>query len=256
MGALHEGHLSLIRASKQENAKTICSIYVNPAQFNNPNDLAKYPKTLDTDIELLTSIGCDILFCPDNKEMYSTQPSLTFDFGTLDKVLEGEFRPGHFSGVALVISKLFHIVNPHRAYFGQKDFQQFKIIEKLVYELKFDVSLRCMPIERESDGLARSSRNARLNSDQRKKAITLYKSLLQAHKLIVEGKSIDSIRKIVETNFSQVEDTNLEYFELVDASNLMSLNNVSDKTDKAILLIAGYVGEVRLIDNLLITDEN
>jgi len=254
MGALHEGHLSLIRASKRENAKTICSIYVNPAQFNNPNDLAKYPKTLDRDIELLKNIGCEILFCPDSKEMYSTAPSLTFDFGSLDKVLEGEFRPGHFSGVALVISKLFHIVNPHRAYFGQKDFQQFKIIEKLVDELKFDVSLRCMPIERESDGLAMSSRNARLNSDQRKKAITLYKSLQQAHKLIVEGKRMDSIREIVETNFLQVDDIKLEYFELVDSSNLMSLKNVADKVDKAILLIAGYVGEVRLIDNLLITE--
>jgi pantoate--beta-alanine ligase len=256
MGALHDGHLSLIHASKRENTKTICSIYVNPAQFNNENDLAKYPKTLDNDIELLKNIGCDILFCPDNKEMYSTEPSIRFDFGSLDKVLEGEYRPGHFSGVALVISKLFHIINPHRAYFGQKDFQQFKIIEKLVDELKFDVSLRCMPIEREWDGLAMSSRNARLNSEQRKKATTLYRCLQQAKTLILAGKSINLIRETVQTEFSQVDDIKLEYFELVDSSNLMSLKNVGDKTDNAILLVAGYVGEVRLIDNLLLTDEN
>ncbi len=256
MGALHQGHLSLIKASKRENAKTICSIYVNPTQFNNPDDLAQYPRALDKDIQLLTDAGCDVLFCPDNKEMYSAEPGLTFDFGPLEKVLEGKFRPGHFSGVALVISKLFHIVSPSKAYFGQKDFQQFKVIEKLVEELKFDVALRCMPIEREPDGLAMSSRNARLNAEQRKKAITLYECLRHAGSLIKEGKSIISVREMVETKFSKVDDLKLEYFELADSSNLMSLKNVADKTGKAILLIAGYVGEVRLIDNLLLTDEN
>lgn len=256
MGALHQGHLSLIQASKRENSKTICSIYVNPTQFNNPDDLAKYPNTVERDIELLTDAGCDVLFCPENKEMYSAEPTLKFDFGLLEKVLEGKFRPGHFSGVALVISKLFHIVNPNRAYFGQKDFQQFKVIEKLVEELKFDLVLRCMPIERENDGLAMSSRNARLNAEQRKKATTLYDCLQNASKLIKEGKSMNSIREWVEAAFSRVEGTKLEYFELADTSNLMSIKNVADKTDKAILLIAGYVGEVRLIDNLLLTDEN
>lgn len=256
MGALHQGHLSLIQASKRENSKTICSIYVNPAQFNNPDDLAKYPKTLERDIKLLTDARCDVLFCPENKEMYSAAPGLKFDFGSLENVLEGKFRPGHFSGVALVISKLFHIVNPNKAYFGQKDFQQFKIIEKLVEELKFDVALKCMPIERESDGLAMSSRNARLNTEQRKKAITLHNCLMQASKQIKEGKSMNAILEWVEGVFSKVEGTKLEYFELADTSNLMSLKNVADKTEKAILLIAGYVGEVRLIDNLLLTDEN
>lgn len=254
MGALHQGHLSLIQASKRENAKTICSIYVNPTQFNNPDDLAKYPKTLDKDIALLTKAGCDVLFCPENNEMYSTKPGLNFDFGSLEKVLEGKFRPGHFSGVALVISKLFHIVSPNKAYFGQKDFQQFKIIEKLVEELKFDVALRCMPIEREPDGLAMSSRNSRLTPEQRKKAITLHECLQLAHNLIKEGESITSIHERVRSRFSQIDDVKLEYFELADTSNLMSLKNVADKSNKAILLIAGYVGEVRLIDNLLITE--
>ncbi len=256
MGALHKGHLSLIQASKRENVKTICSIYVNPTQFNNPDDLAKYPKSLERDIKLLSDAGCDVLFCPETNEMYSSEPTLKFDFGSLEKVLEGKFRPGHFSGVALVISKLFHIVNPNKAYFGQKDFQQFKVIEKLVEELKFDVLLRCMPIEREPDGLAMSSRNARLNVEQRKKANTLHNCLIQASKQTKEGKNMNSIREWVEGAFSKVEGTKLEYFELADTSNLMSIKNVADKTDKAILLIAGYVGEVRLIDNLLLTDEN
>lgn len=256
MGALHQGHLSLIQASKRDNAITICSIYVNPTQFNNPVDLAQYPNTLDKDIELLQKAGCDALFCPENKEMYSNKSSLKFDFGSLENVLEGKFRPGHFSGVALVISKLFHIVNPNKAYFGQKDFQQFKIIEKLVEELKFDVALRCMPIEREPDGLAMSSRNTRLNAEQRKKAITLYKNLQRASELIKKGDTMNSVREMVESTFSKIDDVKLEYFELADSSNLMSLKNVADKTDQAILLIAGYVGEVRLIDNLLLTNEN
>ncbi len=255
MGALHKGHLSLIQASKRENAKTICSIYVNPTQFNNPDDLAKYPRTLDNDVQLLKDAGCDALFCPEGHEMYSTGSSLKFDFGSLEKVLEGKFRPGHFSGVALVISKLFHIVGPTRAYFGQKDFQQFKIIEKLVEELKFDVALRCMPIEREQDGLAMSSRNSRLTPEQRNKATLLYACLRQASQLIKEGKHMNLISEWVEGAFSKVEGIKLEYFELADTSNLMSLKNVAD-IDKAILLIAGYVGEVRLIDNLLLTDEN
>ncbi|MBL7873425.1 MAG: pantoate--beta-alanine ligase [Cyclobacteriaceae bacterium] len=256
MGALHQGHLSLIQASKRENAKTICSIYINPTQFNNPDDLAKYPKTLARDIELLTDVGCDVLFCPENKEMYSVEPRLKFDFGSLERVLEGKYRPGHFSGVALVISKLFHIVSPNKAYFGQKDFQQFKIIEQLVEELKFDVSLRCMPIERESDGLAMSSRNTRLSAEQKEKATTLYKCLLLASNLIKDGHTMDSIRKKIESIFLKVDGIKLEYFELANTTNLMSLKYVADKSSTAILLIAGYVGEVRLIDNLLLTDEN
>jgi pantoate--beta-alanine ligase len=253
MGALHNGHLSLIRASKRENSKTICSIYVNPAQFNNAEDLAKYPKTLSLDIELLTKVGCDALFYPDTQEIYPTQPTIKFDFGSLETVFEGKFRPGHFSGVALVISKLFHIVNPTKAYFGQKDFQQFKIIERLVDELKFDVSLQCMPIEREPDGLAMSSRNARLSAEQRKKAIIFFECLQHAHEMIKAGANIDAVREAVQNKCKQAPEIKLEYFELADTSNLMRLENV---VDKAILLIAGYVGEVRLIDNLLITHEN
>jgi len=251
MGALHQGHLSLIKASRVENALTICSIYVNPAQFNNLSDLAKYPRTLDQDIERLRKTGCDVLFCPDNSEMYSSESQIKFDFGILDKVMEGRYRPGHFSGVALVVSKLFHIVSPDKAYFGQKDFQQFKIIEKLVEELKFEITLRCRPIEREPDGLAMSSRNVRLSAEQRKKAIIFYDSLKETRELLEKGNSMQNVRQVIKNKFENSNEVRLEYLELADVSNLSPQENVSDKIN-AILLIAGYVGEVRLIDNLLL----
>jgi pantoate--beta-alanine ligase len=165
--------------------------------------------------------------------------------------MEGHYRPGHFSGVALVVSKLLHIVSPDRAYFGQKDYQQFKIIEKLVTDLMFDVSLQCMPIKREPDGLAMSSRNARLAKDQRNKASVFYQSLGQAKSLLRQGNSMKNVRTLIVKKFESIRDVKLEYLELVDTANLTPIENVSDT---AILLIAGYVGEIRLIDNLLMTD--
>ena len=249
MGALHQGHLSLVKASQKENSITVCSIYVNPTQFNNADDLAKYPRTIDNDIALLKEANCDVLFCPGNDVMYHSDSQIRFGFGSLDSILEGRFRPGHFSGVALVVSKLFHIVNPTKAYFGQKDFQQYKIIEKLVHDLKFDLDLRCIPIEREPDGLAMSSRNARLSSSQRKKATIFYQSLTQGAQMLRNGISWNVIQSEIKTRCESIEDIRLEYFELADTLNLNSLESVSDK---AILLVAGYVGEVRLIDNLLL----
>jgi pantoate--beta-alanine ligase len=251
MGALHQGHLSLINSSKRENALTVCSIYVNPSQFNNPTDLAKYPRSLEQDIELLKKANCDVLFCPDNLEMYPTENQIKFDFGALDKILEGHYRPGHFSGVALIVSKLLNIISPERVYFGQKDFQQYKIIEKLVYELKFDVLLRCMPIEREPDGLAMSSRNARLSGVHRKKAIIFHESLTQAREMLKSGNSMKEVKSLIRSKFENSIEVRLEYLELANQSDLSLLETVSDK---AILLIAGYIGEVRLIDNLLIFD--
>lgn len=249
MGALHAGHLSLIGASKRENQLTICSIFVNPAQFNNPKDLEKYPRTLDRDVEMLKNSGCDVVFAPDAKEMYETEPTIKFDFGDLDKILEGKFRPGHFSGVALVVSKFFHLIKPTIAYFGQKDFQQFKIIERLVTELKFDLQLKSMPILREADGLAMSSRNMRLNEDERKKAIVFYHALSDAKKLLKNGDPISRIKELVKQKCESVEGVKLDYFELANAENLKATESVTDKT---ILLIAGFVGEIRLIDNLLL----
>jgi pantoate--beta-alanine ligase len=251
MGALHAGHLSLIDASKRENQITVCSVFVNPAQFNNLKDLEKYPRTLERDLGMLEKSGCDIVFAPDAKMMYESDSTIKFDFGELDKILEGKFRPGHFSGVALVVSKFFNIVKPTIAYFGQKDFQQFKIIEKLVIELKFDLQLKSMPIHREADGLAMSSRNMRLNETERKKAIVFYHALTDARKLLKNGESISKVKELVKQKCESVEGIKLDYFELANAENLKALESV---TDKAILLIAGFVGEIRLIDNLLINE--
>jgi pantoate--beta-alanine ligase len=250
MGALHPGHISLIQASQKQNQKTICSIYVNPTQFNNAQDLAKYPRTLEQDIELLRQQGCDAVFCPTNAEMYAADSILKFDFGYLNTEMEGRYRPGHFSGVALVVSKLFNIVRPDVAYFGQKDYQQFKIIERLVSELKFDIALQCMPIVRERDGLAMSSRNARLNQEDRKKAAQLYQALLFAKELLGNNKPMADVRSQVESQFNSVGGIRLEYLQLANATNLLPLENVQGKS---ILLIAAYVGEVRLIDNLLLS---
>lgn len=248
MGALHQGHISLLSASKSENDLTVCSIYVNPTQFNNPSDLEKYPRTLEADLNLLEKHGCDVVFAPSNTEMYEAPSSIKFDFGELDKVMEGQFRPGHFSGVALVVSKLFHIVAPNVAYFGQKDFQQFKVIEKLTSELKFDLKLRCMPILREEDGLAMSSRNQRLSSEQRKKSIVLYESLILAKEFLAKGQSLSSVKDQIKQKCEAVS-VKLEYLELAEAKNLKLTENV---TGENVLLIAGYVGEVRLIDNILL----
>jgi len=253
MGALHAGHLSLIRASKAENQLTICSIFVNPTQFNNAKDLEKYPRDLDRDLNLLEQVGCDIVFAPDRSEMYQNTSSIKFDFGQLDKILEGKFRPGHFSGVALVVSKLFHIIQPTIAYFGQKDFQQFMIIEKLVDELKFDIQLKRMPVFREQDGLAMSSRNMRLNKLERQKAIVLYESLNAAKNLLAQGEPLLRAKELVKHKWESMADVKLDYFELADSENLNLLEAV---TGKSVLLIAGFVGEVRLIDNLLLNDEN
>lgn len=249
MGALHHGHLSLIRASKKENTMTVCSIYVNPTQFGNKGDFEKYPRTLQSDLSILENEGCDVVFCPDNATMYDQESTLSFDFGNLDKVLEGLFRPGHFSGVALVVSKLFNIIKPNRAYFGQKDFQQFRVISQLVEELKFDVKLACLPIVRENDGLAMSSRNKRLSALERKQASILYQCLLMARERIMSGKSMEIVQAEAKDLCTQ-NSVNFEYLVLIDKSDFAFLDKVSDP-NKAILLIAAQVGGVRLIDNIL-----
>lgn len=248
MGALHAGHLSLINTAKAENDITICSIYVNPAQFNNPNDLAAYPVHLEKDTELLMAAGCDVLFCPAHSEMYPHQNNIRFDFGTLDKVLEGEFRPGHFSGVALVVSKLFNIVAPDRAYFGQKDFQQLKIVEKLVSDLNFNLSVRSVPIVREADGLAMSSRNARLTREQRSIATVFYESLKLAQQKIKQGEPMPEIVTAIRAFCESKTGVMLEYLTLADHN----LSLIPSPTLGSVLLIAGYIGEVRLIDNLIV----
>lgn len=254
MGALHMGHLSLIRASRGENDVTVASIYVNPTQFNNSEDLDKYPRSEDEDIQLLKKEGCDILFIPSNNEMYSGAQQLRFDFGQLDKLMEGKFRPGHFSGVALVVSKLFNIVHPDRAYFGQKDYQQFQIINRLKEELKFSIDLRSVPIVREDSGLAMSSRNQRLNSNEREQALMLYESLLYAKQQIKKGVEFGIVKEEVEARFTKNRNLKLEYFTLANRKTLQPLDKVQN-LDEAIILIAAFVNEVRLIDNILLDSD-
>ncbi len=251
MGALHHGHLALVEASKTQNSVTLATIYVNPTQFNNALDLQKYPKTLDKDVALLEKVGCDAVFCPDDTEMYTEKSVIKMDFGLLDSVMEGKFRPGHFSGVALVVSKLFNIVQPDRAYFGQKDWQQFAVIRQLVHELKFNLTLHSVAIERESDGLAMSSRNLRLNETQRRDATVFYQALNGARNMLNQGTDLESVRKFVAETIHQKPDMRLEYFELADRHTLTLLTSITESVTP-IMCTAGYAGDVRLIDNMFL----
>ncbi|MCU0418941.1 MAG: pantoate--beta-alanine ligase [Cyclobacteriaceae bacterium] len=250
MGALHAGHLALIAQSKQHNPLTVASIFVNPTQFNNAADLEKYPRMPEADTAMLQAAGCDVLFCPSVAEMYPVPSALTMDFGNLNRILEGEFRPGHFSGVGLVVAKLFNIVQPARAYFGQKDFQQLMVIRQLVSELCIPVEVMAVPTLREPDGLAMSSRNLRLTPAERAKAPVFYETLQYAQAAIKTKKPWSEIRqeaamKVAATGFR------LEYLALATQPNFQLTENVTDSQPK-VLLIAGYAGNVRLIDNLII----
>ncbi len=259
MGALHEGHLALVQCAKNEVEIAVCSIYVNPTQFNNPTDLEKYPRTLENDKKLLETVFCDVLFVPENAEMYPEKNILKFDFGALETVMEGRFRPGHFNGMATVVCKLFNIVQPNKAYFGQKDLQQYMVVRQFIADLSFPIELVCYPIVREKDGLAMSSRNKRLTPTQREIAPKLYEALLMAQNLLQnkdknQQKTISEIKEEVLVFLKNIEGIKVEYFEIVEKNTLISLenlDNISQKTRIA-LCIAAFLGEVRLIDNLLL----
>lgn len=251
MGALHKGHISLIKASKSNNSFTVGSIYINPTQFNNPLDHQRYPKTFDSDAEMLEKAGCDLIFCPDDAEMYAGTPLIQIDFGHLGKVMEGKYRPGHFNGVALVVSKLFNIIQPDDAYFGQKDWQQFAVICQLVEELKFNLRLHSVPIVRESNGLAMSSRNLRLSEIQRDHAAVFSQALTMARMALKEGKALQDVKREVLEMVNEKPDISLQYFELANSKNLRILKSV-DRSVTPIMCIAGYAGEVRLIDNMFL----
>jgi pantoate--beta-alanine ligase len=249
MGALHTGHLNLVRQCNAENDVTVASIFVNPIQFNNPTDLAKYPRTLERDTEMLKGVGCHAVFCPSADEMYKAQPRISIDFGAFDKTLEGKFRPGHFSGVGIVVAKLLNIIQPDTAYFGLKDFQQFLVVTQLVRDFSFPVKLVGCDIVREPDGLAMSSRNERLLADERQKATLLFQVLKQSrdelHTKELSLIKIDAEKLLTKNNIR------LEYLELVHRETL-EIQSQFSPTTPTILLIAAYVGEVRLIDNLFV----
>ena len=251
MGALHDGHLTLIRTAKQENDLTVCSIYVNPTQFNNAHDLAVYPRTLEADSRLLQEAGCHVLFAPTDAQMYPQPPVMKFDFGNLERVMEGQFRPGHFNGVGIVVSKLFHIVQPNRAYFGQKDLQQCLIIKRLVQDLSFDLELQICATVREADGLAMSSRNRNLSNEQRNEAPFIYQMLQEAKGMLTAKKSITETQSFVYQSFANNPAFQLEYFEIAETDTLLPIVERANNQPLA-LCIAAFLGKTRLIDNLLV----
>ncbi len=250
MGALHEGHLSLIRDSKEENDITVCSIFVNPIQFNNPDDLKNYPRDFDKDAELLRNEECDIIFNPSVEEMYPEPSDESFDFGNLEKVMEGEFRPGHFKGVATVVKRLFEIVKPDRAYFGMKDYQQLVIIHQMTKDYNIPVEIVPCSIVRENNSLAMSSRNQLLSEDERKQAEILYKTL-KFVKIRSGFAPVNDIRRHVDKQFRKTKNMKLEYFDIVDMYTLKSLNSWAE-SNTVIACIAVWVGKVRLIDNIIL----
>jgi pantoate--beta-alanine ligase len=253
MGALHIGHLELVKKAKESTDVVVVSIYVNPTQFNNPADFEKYPKTLDKDLEILDKIGVDIVFTPENQEIYPSNPKLRLNFGLLEEVLEGAFRPGHFNGVGIVVSKLLNIVKPDVAFFGQKDLQQVAIIKRLVSDLSFDVKIDVVRTVREADGLAFSSRNMRLNPDERMAALVLSKALYFAKSELLRGADWLTVKNQAVQLFESEPLCRLEYFELVDPNTFKILESF-DPRDLSSICTAAYVGEVRLIDNLPIID--
>jgi len=249
MGALHQGHLELVKRACYENDLAACSIFVNPIQFNNPEDLNKYPRTLEADLKLLEETGCHLVFAPSVQEMYPEPVTKRYDFGQLEGVMEGEHRPGHFNGVAVVVKKLFDIIQPDRAYFGEKDFQQLRIIQSLVRMEKIPVNITPCPTIRESDGLAMSSRNRRLSAEERAIAPEIYRTLLGAKELakkipVIELKGI-SIARLQSKGFR------VDYFELADTDSLQPVATWEESSG-VIACVAAYLGSVRLIDNMIL----
>lgn len=250
MGALHQGHLSLLEKSLENNTLTIISIFVNPTQFNNPEDLEKYPRTLDNDVKKIKKISHKIIiYAPSIEDIYEGNTiSTSYNFDGLEHQMEGKFRPGHFNGVGTVVKRLFEIVNPTHAYFGEKDFQQLQIIKKLVEKEKLSVSIVECPIFRESNGLAMSSRNERLTNKERNEASIIYKTIKEAKELF-GTKSAKEVTEFVNEKFKNNTVFELEYFEIADETTLKSCLRKS-KNKKYRAFIAVFVNKIRLIDTI------
>jgi pantoate--beta-alanine ligase len=252
MGALHDGHITLIKKAKEESDIVVCSIFVNPTQFNDPEDLKNYPRTEAEDIKLLSGENCDVVFLPEEKEIYPKHenlPHLDFHFGELENVMEGKFRPGHFAGVAKVVSRLFDIVNPHKAFFGQKDYQQVAVINNLVKQTNSPVEIISCPTFREQDGLAYSSRNRFLTPIARSKAVIVPQALFHAKEMYAK-ESISTIKEMVAEKIRSTEDLSLEYFEISDSKTLLPLKEWNTAGNN-VACIAVFAGKVRLIDNVI-----
>jgi pantoate--beta-alanine ligase len=258
MGALHKGHISLIEAAKKSNNIVVCSVFVNPTQFNNPEDLAKYPRTFEADRAMLENAGCSAVFAPSVEEMYPEQPVVKMNFGALETVMEGASRPGHFNGVGIVVSKLFNIVRPHRAYFGQKDLQQVSVVRQLVSDLAFGLELIICPTIREADGLAMSSRNARLNAAERAIAPQIYRILSASGDGLRAGRQVSEVNSWAKSEFEKIKEFTLDYFEVIDIKTLLPVEKIGPAGGPAgspagsnAICVATFLGPVRLIDNIV-----
>jgi pantoate--beta-alanine ligase len=247
MGALHEGHISLIKAAKLQSKLLVCSIFVNPIQFNDTSDFEKYPISTEQDLKMLQEAGCDAVFLPSVQEMYPQNTIVKMSFGTMETTMEGEKRIGHFSGVGVVVAKLFNIIQPQKAFFGEKDWQQLAIIRQMVYDLSFPIEIIACPTVREADGLAMSSRNRRLSSTQRQEATCLYQSLQIGAKVLQE-KDVKEAQQAMQ-DFLATKKVQLDYIAFADAAN-MQLIATKQNTPQIVICIAAYLGEIRLIDNL------
>lgn len=244
MGALHSGHYSLLERARQENDIVVCSIFVNPVQFNNAEDLEKYPRTLEQDLAYIEKVA-DIVFAPTVDEVFPTPPTEKYDFGTLETVMEGAFRPGHFNGVGVIVKRLFDWTEPHRAYFGEKDFQQLAIIQELVRQHALNIKIIPCPIVREASGLALSSRNARLSETDRKTAAKIHQILESSRNCT----TLQETQQFVEEEIAKVPEFTLDYFAIANARTLQPIENFSD-AETVIGCIAVFIGGVRLIDNV------
>lgn len=250
MGALHNGHISLVKACKNHCNIAVVSVFVNPTQFNDPEDLKRYPRTPEKDAELLQTAGCDIVFMPSVEEIYPEKDTRKFNFGYLESVMEGAKRPGHFNGVGQVVSRLFDIVQPHKAFFGMKDFQQVAIIKNMVNQLKYDIEIVPCPIIREESGLALSSRNALLDEEHKKNAPHIYATLKKACNL-AEQMSVIDLKKWITKEINNNPCLETEYVEIVDDTTLKVIEDWSEKGIK-VVCVAVYAGKIRLIDNIVL----
>ncbi len=248
MGALHAGHASLVARSVAQNDVTVVSIFVNPTQFNDKNDLMNYPRNLEADCNLLDGVGAQIAFAPDVNEMYPEPDTRQFSFAPLDEVMEGPFRPGHFNGVAQIVSKLFYAVEPHRAYFGEKDFQQLAIIREMVRQLGLKLEIIGCPIVREEDGIAMSSRNMLLTPEERTRALKISRTLFQSLECAKDN-SLQQTKAFVEEAINSTEGFKLEYYQIVDGNTLQPVEQWDD-SDYIVGCIALFCGKIRLIDNV------
>lgn len=249
MGALHKGHLSLVEQASRQSSFVVVSIFVNPTQFNNATDLEKYPRTLDQDVALLETTPCHLVFAPSVDEIYPEPDTRVFDFGVIDKVMEGLHRPGHFNGVAQVVSRLFDIVKPQVAFFGQKDFQQLAIIAAMVKQLNLQVEIFPCPIVREADGLAMSSRNMLLDEIQRKNVPVIAQSLLESCNF-VHSQTVNEVIEYVTNRVNKMPGLQVEYFDIVDGVTLQAIDKW-DESDYIVGCIAVFAGKIRLIDNII-----